>query len=459
MAAGGALPVPAEARTIKVGPGGDPQKAIDSARRGDVVELRAGATFSGPLTLPAKPGRGWITLRSSAARRLRPGRRVRPRDARLMARIVTKGRGLPALMTAPRASGWRLQGLEIAVTDTAAVVYDIVRLGDGGSAQSSLAQVPRRLRLERLFVHGTRDGGVQRCISLNSASTTIRDSRVADCHDRGYDTQAVAGWNGPGPFRIENNLLQGAGENVMFGGADPAIRGLVPTRIVIRRNHISKPPGWRGRWTVKNLLELKSARHVRIERNVFENCWADAQNGYAILFTVRNQDGGAPWSTVRDVSFAGNLVRRVGRGLNVLGHDDGNPSGPARDITIRNNVWRDVGHADWGDGAWLVSTDAANLRIEHNTILGRGTLINAYGAPHRGFRMTHNIATAGPYGIKGDGRASGLDSLSAYFPGAVVRRNVLAGASRADYPRGNFFPPSLRPLGRWRRMGLGAGRG
>ena len=344
----------------------------------------------------------------------------------------------------------------MAVTDPAATVYALIQFGDGGSEQSSLAQVPRRIVLERSLVHGTPSGGIQRCVSLNSASTTIRDSRLTDCHDRGYDTQAIAGWNGPGPFRIENNLLEGAGENVMFGGADPAISGLVPSDIVIRGNLIRKPLAWRGRWTVKNLLELKSARRVRIEDNVFENNWADAQNGAAILFTVRNQDGGAPWSTVRDVRFTGNLVRHVGRGVNLLGHDDGHPSGPTRDVLIENNLFKAVGYRDWGDGVWMVSTDIARLGVVRNTVLNEGTLLAAYGAPHSGFRMLRNITRAGPYGIKGDGRASGLDTLRAYFPGAIVRDNVLAGADRRAYPPRNRFPATLRGLGRWRGLGLGA---
>ena len=167
---------------------------------------------------------------------------------------------------------------------------------------------------------------------------------------------------------------------------------------------------------------------------------------------------GAPWSTVRDVRFTGNLVRRVGRGINLLGHDDGHPSGPTRDVLVRNNVFREVGYRDWGDGVWMVSTDVAGLRVERNTVLNEGTLLLAYGAPHRGFRMTGNITRAGPYGIKGDGQASGLDTLRVYFPGAIVRDNVLAGADARVYPRRNRFPRTLRGLARWRRMGLGAAR-
>jgi hypothetical protein len=64
----------------------------------------------------------------------------------------------------------------------------------------------------------------------------------------------------------------------MCGGADPAIPNLVPTNIEISGNHVAKPPHWReglpgfesGRWTVKNLLELKNARRVIVAGNLFE---------------------------------------------------------------------------------------------------------------------------------------------------------------------------------------------
>src|SRR5206468_132741 len=122
----------------------------------------------------------------------------------------------------------------------------------------------------------------------------------------GADSQAIMGWNGPGPFKIVNNHLEGAGENVMFGGADPPIHSLVPSDIEIRQNHFFKPLSWREGdptyagtpWTIKNLFELKNARRVLVEGNVFENIWRAAQDGFALQLTVRNQYGGAPWSTI-----------------------------------------------------------------------------------------------------------------------------------------------------------------
>ena len=90
----------------------------------------------------------------------------------------------------------------------------------------------------------------------------------------------------------------------MFGGNDPSIPNLVPSNITIRRNLISKPLAWRSQtWTVKNLVELKNARSVTVEGNTIENNWAAGQTGYAVVLTPRNQDGGAPWSVVRDVAF------------------------------------------------------------------------------------------------------------------------------------------------------------
>src|SRR5438105_9551765 len=57
--------------------------------------------------------------------------------------------------------------------------------------------------------------------------------------------------------------------------------------------------------------------------NVFENNWMQAdQDGLAILFTPRNQNGTAPWSTVQDVTFTNNIVRHSTGGINLMGWDD-----------------------------------------------------------------------------------------------------------------------------------------
>ena len=72
------------------------------------------------------------------------------------------------------------------------------------------------------------------------------NSFISDIKAVNADSQAIVGYNGEGPFTIENNYLEAAGENVMFGGSDPAVTNLVPSDIVLRRNHLFKPLAWRN---------------------------------------------------------------------------------------------------------------------------------------------------------------------------------------------------------------------
>jgi hypothetical protein len=106
----------------------------------------------------------------------------------------------------------------------------------------------------------------------------------------------------------------------MFGGSDPSVPNLVPADIVVTNNFVSKRVSWKTeRWSVKNLIELKNARRVMISGNTFENNWDGAQPGFAILFTVRNQDGRCPWCQVDHVTFERNIVRHVAAGIKILG--------------------------------------------------------------------------------------------------------------------------------------------
>jgi len=222
------------------------------------------------------------------------------------------------------------------------------------------------------------------------------------------------------------------------------------------RNHMTKPLAWRlggheyqgVAWTVKNLFELKNARRVRVDANVFEFNWLHAQNGFAILFTVRNQDGAAPWSAVEDVTFEDNLVQHVGSGVNLLGTDDVHRSQTTRRIAIRNNLFIDVGGL-WGPGRLFQLLDGtSDVRIDHNTALQTDTaLFGGDRTPHERFVFENNVLPLNQYGVIGSGTGSGLPTLERYFPRAVVRRNVFVGGSPAAYPPDNFFPVSLDSVG------------
>ena len=234
----------AEAATIYVAAGDNLQSALNAAQPGDTVVLQANAEFVGNFVLPVKSGDAWITVRTSTADSGLPGSgyRIQPTHAALLARLRSPNTE-PALRTAPGAHHWSLRYLEFRANQDG--IGDLIQIGDGSSAQNTLAKVPHHIILDHVYVHGDRYVGQKRCIALNAASVTISDSYVADCKGVGQDTQAIGGWNGPGPYTIENNYLEAAGENVMFGGADPAIAYLVADGITVRRNFFARPMSWR----------------------------------------------------------------------------------------------------------------------------------------------------------------------------------------------------------------------
>lgn len=442
----------ANAAIINVPAGGNLQSAINNAQPGDTIILEAGASYIGTIVLPNKTGTSFITIQSSALAQL-PGaaERVTPTHASLMPKILSPGANQAALQTAAYAHHYRFVGIEFAPVNATVIVNDLIKLGDGSSAQNSLAMVPHHLVLDRCYIHGFPTMELKRGIALNSAETDILNSYISDVHGVGYDTQAICGWNGPGPFRIINNYLEAAGENVMFGGADPWITGLIPSDITIRQNHFFKPLSWKVgdpsyagiHWTVKNLFETKNARRVLVDGNLFENCWQDAQVGFAILLKSNNQDSTAPWSVTEDLTFSNNIVRNTEHGLNILAVEvPPKISAVGNNIRIVNNLW-DV-RKIWYQG----SNGAVNLLFDHNTFFTRdGNTATLYGLVTQDFVFRNNLGVRAGYGIKGDGTGEGIAALNIFCPGWIFENNVIVGASPTLYPTNNSYPSTLTEVG------------
>jgi hypothetical protein len=457
---GGGPVEPQAPRTITLKAGDDLQRALDAARPGDTLVLQAGATFVGPLTLTRKAGGEFVNVRSSALERLPPdGVRVTPSDAAAMPKIVSPGRGEPALKTAPGAHHYRFVGVEFATRDPSALAYELLKLGADDRAQATAESVPHHLVFDRCYVHAHPAQSLKRGVALNSAETSILNSHVSGFKVVGQEAQAVAGWNGPGPFHLVNNYLEAAGENVMFGGATPTLPGVVPSDIEVRRNHFAKDPSWfqrhptyaGTRWSVKNIFELKNARRVVVDGNLFEYNWTDAQAGYAIILTPRPNDSGAA-AVLEDVQFTNNVVRHVAAVFHIAGQDDLSATPKARllqRVRIANNLFEDVSGERWaGDGAFLkIGQSADRVTIDHNTILHTGNITKAYGDPSPNFVFTNNLLAHNEYGLMGDSQSPGARTVETFFPGGLFRGNVIAGAAERLYPPGNFYPPALAAVG------------
>ena len=437
--AAGREPAGERSGTVHVRAGDDLQAALNMAAPGSVVVLPRGARFEGNFVLPAHDGDAWTTLTTEGSI---PERRMTAADSGSLA-VLQSGGNEPALRTAAGARHWRVIGIEVAANKTP----EGTAIQIGSSEATRLEDLARDVVLDRLIVRGDPDRGLKRGISMHGISLTLTRSYVADIKRSGVDTQAVWANNGPGPYVIRDNYLEASGENVMFGGDSPRIKALVPENITVEGNTIAKPLEWQKQnWNVKNLLELKSARHVEIRNNVFSGNWVAAQAGYAILFSPRDQYGDAPWTVVEDVRFEDNLITNVSSAINIAGDDSEHESQRTNHIVIRNNVVSADQTRFRGDGRFMMIGRAPQaVVIEHNTTVTNGTSwIYTYeggsAATTDGLVVRDNIGLHNMWGFMGAGAGVGRKTLAKYYPGGVFEGNVLAGGSSSDYPPGNLFP-------------------
>ncbi len=86
-----------------------------------------------------------------------------------------------------------------------------------------------------------------------------------------------------------------------------------------------------------------------------------------------------------------------------------------------------------------------DVTVDHNTIIQENAygILTVGGPPVLGFVFTNNIVRHNAYGLKGDSRASGMDTIRAYLPASDITSNVIADGDPRVYPSGNLFPSSV----------------
>lgn len=428
-----------------ISPTADLQATLNAAACGTTIQLPAGATYTGAYTMSKACPTSPITLVGPSF----PNRRVTLADVANWPHLKAASGANSALTIT--GSGYVVRGVEIT----------------GGSDVVTVAGT--NVTLDQNYIHGAPSEDHKRGIALNGVNVTVTRNYISDFHVAGQDSQAVCGWTGAGPYLIQDNYLEAASENVLFGGADPTVTNLVPSNIQILGNTISKPLAWRTQagWNVKNAIELKNAQHVTISGNVVENVWSDAQAGYLLVLTVRNQDGGCPWCIVQDVQVTGNVFRHGGGFANILAVDDTNPSGRMAAVAFSGNLVYDIdaakytGAADASGRLLQILNGVNGLTWDHNTIVG-GTALGAVNSlidfanggpiasfPLTGFVYTNSVGPEGDYGVIGQGDlgGSGIAMLEHYAAGYVWSGNTLLLSPRGTtytYPVGTVVAPTAQ---------------
>ncbi len=454
-------------QVIRVPADGDLQQALDSAQPGDTVVLEAGATHTGTFMLPKKAGDGWIIVRSSAEEQLpAPGTRVTPDGAQHMPKLVTNRNDQPALRAALGAHHYRFIGIEFTTAPEVSKVSAIVEVSH---RSTELDDVPSHFVFDRVYIHGNPELNSQRGLTLNARSGAVIDSWIDECHIHGFDSQAIVSWNGPGPYKIVNCFLEGGSENIMFGGARNSAETMVPSDIEIRRCHLYKDPAWSkltypNNWAVKNLFEIKTARRVLLEGNVLENCWAEAQTGYAILLKSSSPSQGRPWDTTNDITIRHNRIINCVNGIAIARWSSSGPVTPGAEptsrILVEHNVFERFGSASdfpSRSAGRMFQVAGRDYTFRHNTAWNDVNMISLTKPATDNLVFLDNLMTPGSYGVKPDGGGVGWNAgLGSHIRGnSVMKGNTIirVGTERAQrtspksYPDGNLLFDSFQAAG------------
>jgi hypothetical protein len=492
---------PAPGHVHLVRSGDNLQDAINSAACGDTLTLQAEAVFQGVFRFPGKScdDSHWIILRSATPDRSLPteGARLTPCYAgvaflpgrpdyhcanpqNVMARIEMTGKsGTGPIMFLPGANHYRLIGLEITRSDSAGPVIALAAAKDEAPTH--------HLIFDRVWMHGNATGETRRGIYLSAMTyVAVINSYFSDFHciagtGTCTDSQTVSTGGGDepeGPFKIENNFLEAAGENLIFGGRRAKT---TPADIEIRRNHLFKPliwmpgqPGFVGGadghpFIVKNLFELKNAQRVLFEENLLENSWGGfSQAGYAILLMPTSQQNGCPSCMVTDITIRWVKIVNVASGFSIanIPSDTGGVTAAGGRYSIHDDALYQVRGKDYkGFGLFAMFINNTPLlhdvRIEHVTsstvprfII---SIIGINPQKMANFVVANNIFSseqAIEIGSAGRGEENCAYQPERLGPAGVFQRcfehssfthNLVIGG--ANWPEGNITPKDLAAAG------------
>ncbi|MGB6384651.1 MAG: hypothetical protein WBD25_01495 [Terriglobales bacterium] len=497
---------PAPGSIISVNAGSNLQTALNNAQCGDVIQLQAGATFSGRFVLPAKSCdiNHWIIIRTSAPDSALPseGQRATPCYAgvaslfgrpqyacsnpqNVMAKVQIQTGGDGPFRFAPGADYYRFIGLE--VTRPAGTPGNARLLSGQGTAD--------HIVVDRSWLHGAPQGETKGGVDMSGmTNVAVVDSYFSDFHciavsGSCIDSHAMSGGNSntqDGPFKIEDNFIEASGQGILFGGG-PAT--FTPADIEILNNHFWKPWQWmKGNpnfiggpdgnpFIVKNHLELKNAARVLVEANLMENSWGGfAETGDGIVIAPKNQHTATgnvcPLCQVTDITVRYVHVAHAGGGMQLATDISGNGKNGGAALagtrwSIHDVVLDDLSKKYVGGGSAfeIMNSWSQNplntVTINHITAFpdAQSHMIvtgNVNTNPQMyGVVFTNNIVITGRYPVwnTGGGQAScafsnvPITSLANCFTSSTFGNNALVAPPPAyppsAWPADNMFPQTM----------------
>lgn len=415
--------------------GGNLQAALDNAGPRSVVEIEAGAKYPGPYTWRNNASSEYVTLRTRGVQR---AGRTKRSDAAGLGQIMSTALGNAPLKALPGAHHLIME--DVTFTQDVGQTWSLVELGRG--EETNYDQVPHHFIFNRCAMTVPDHIQVRRGIALNAFDVDVIDTAIWNIKEIGNDSQAISGRLG-GRHRFINSELEGAGENVIFGGSPASIANAMVRDVLIENCSLPKNPKWRkdspewdgSNWQIKNNFEVKAGERIKLLNVTMDGCWQQAQDGCAVLLTVRCESGVNPWATIQDVHFENITIKNVGAGFQFLYADDsGHPSVPAKNWTFRN-IYVEATIKRGGSGRIMEGSPIENLIVDNVTAITDGTSAYYFRSDHpaaKGFQFRNIAYLQNLYGFWTEGKP--FDTV---FPGAVWE-NVTVGV---DGPNTDYPPP------------------
>lgn len=425
---------------------------------GDTILLDAGSTYTAStFTEPALvcDSTHYVTWKSSAMASLPPeGTRISPCYAGVtslngrppyacpvtpgnyMAKVLSTSASNVAINFLPNTSFVRYMGLEITRPAGGGETGDLTGLPNVGNIDHVI--------FDRVWFHGDDNGDETNSALKNNAVSYLASldsyysslyciATIGTC----TDAHAIAGGSNTinstqeTVFKIVNNFIEAAGENILFGGAN-SMTTLADEEI--RLNTFFKPRWWNpgdpsyfGGWgtghppLIKNCFELKNATLALVEGNTCQNVWAGfSQDGFAYLFTALVQNPGfCATCQVTNITFRYNTANSTCSAAQWTDNfDTGAPAIAAGSWSIHDNAWDNL----FAPHLFDCQNSSSTMTIQSPISVNSSQVLQNVGVNHNTavYNVTHTTLNT-TIGLQGPAIATGNNQQNInYTNNAVV---------------------------------------
>lgn len=428
------------------------QAALDIARNRNTVPQKvivpAGCRADGLVTLKVPVGNEYITWQTSGTLPVSHKRITAAEAGQLFTvrgTVVNDG----AVTTQTSAHHYKLRGLRL---QAGVNQFAILNLGQP-STEDTAAEIAHHFIVQHCIIEPTNEFSlnVQNGMINNANDVSVIDNHFAAMSSSGIESHNYLSYSNEGRHVVNNNFMGGASINFFYGGAMTTVRGMVPSDIENRENHLFKPlewkpshPSWDGkRRGNKNPWELKTGSNVVTRGNRLENNWTDAQQGIGAFLQATCDSGN--WASARNLDWSYNYILNSEQGVEFRGSE-------YRGTIQSEKAWFYHNLLEGLTVRAYLFLQASKIRMNHNTALSVNNQTGIMDGEMRspGIIYENGIGFEGTFGWFGSGFSTGTASFNVYFPGFIFRDSLQVGGSSSRYtsPVSGFqFPVSQAAVG------------